>query len=168
MNRRRILALAAGTGATAISGCLGSGWPGAVRGPEEDPYPTAVERGERGGADTIVSTTVEPGTEYADASIDCARAGHDAVRAHLEEELGDLRNVGTGYGRGPEEHDGMAVTVSLTTATYGRDGELVEEADLEFETVVAATPPTAYVRTDDGGRVCAVPVYVGQAEAHID
>jgi len=90
------------------------------------------------------------------------------VKARLAAELDDSDNVGVGYGRGPEGFDGMAVTVSLTTATYDRDGELIGEADIGFEEVVSVTPPTASLRTGDGDRVCAVPVYVTATEAHVD
>lgn len=168
MDRRRFLALATGVVAVAVAGCSGNGEGGGGPARTDDPFPEDVGTGERGSAETTVSKTVETDRGYSDGSIECAREAHDAVRAHLLEELDDSSDVSTGYGRGPEEYDGMAVTVSLTTATYGRDGELIEEADVTFTEVVSATPPTASVRTADGDRVCSVPVYVTRREIHVD
>ncbi|MEF8784063.1 MAG: hypothetical protein V5A54_13375, partial [Haloarculaceae archaeon] len=118
-------------------------------------------------AETTVSKTIEAGNDYTDGSMECAREAHGAVRARLEDEFDDLSNIGTGYGQAPEGFDGMAVSVSLTTATYDRDGELIEEADRAFEEVVSVTPPTAYLKTEDGDRVCAVPVYVTKRGIHL-
>ena len=167
MNRRTALAITASSVVTVISGCL-QGNREDFADPAADPFPIAVENAERGGAETIVSRTVEPGTEYEDASMGCANEAYTAVRDHLESELDDTSHIGIGRGRGPKGFDGMAITVRLTTATYDRDGTVVEEADLEFDEVVTVTPPTAYLRTEDGERICAVPVYVEQAEMHVD
>lgn len=166
--RRTVLALTTGSVSTMIGGYLRAGMDDDFTIPEEDPFPTDVENGKRGGADTVVHKTVEEGREHEDASIECVKEAHDAAKNHLEDELNDLSDIEIGLGRGPEGFGGMAVTVHLTTATYDRDGELVEEADLEFEELVAVTPPTAYVQTGDGERVCGVPIYVDQGQRNID
>lgn len=171
MDRRTVLAIMTGALATMTAGCSEGGAGSGSATPTDDPFPDDIEYGERGGAETTVARTIGAGdeeAEYADGSLECAEAAHEAVRAHLEAELDDSSNVGTGYGKGPEEFDGMAVSVSLTTATYDRDGELIEKADLEFEEVVSATPSTVSVQTEDGDRVCAVPVYVTEKEVHLD
>lgn len=168
MNRRTVLAITVGSFITMSSGCLEGGKNDEFANPEADPFPIAVENAERGGAETIVSQTVEAGSEYEDASIGCANEVYGAVREYLEAKLDEMSHIGIGRGRGPEGFDGMAITVRLTTATYDRDGTLVEKADIEFEELVAVTPPTAYLQTEDGERICAVPVYVEQAEMHID
>lgn len=168
MKRRTILTIATGSLATVIVGCVGDGADDEFADPEADPFPVDVENAERGGAETVVSKTVEAGSEYEDASIECANEAHGAVRDQLEQMLDDLSDIEIGRGRGPKGFDGMAVTVRLIAATYDRDGELVAKADLEFEEVVAVTPPTAYLQTERGERVCAVPVYVERAELYID
>jgi hypothetical protein len=168
MNRRTALAITASSVGTVISGCLGGKRDDDFADPAADPFPIAVENAERGGAETFVSQTVDPGREYEDASMGCANEAYTAVREHLDGELDDTSHISIGRGRGPEGFDGIAITVSLTTAIYDRDGTLVEEADLEFEELVAVTPPTAHLQTEDGERTCAVPVYVEQAEMHID
>lgn len=167
MNRRTALAITVGFCISMGSGCL-EGGPDESANPEADPFPVAIENAERGGAETVVSHTVDGAREYEDASIECANEVHGAVRAHLEAELDEMDHIGIGRGRGPEGFDGMAITVQLTTVTYDREGTVVDEADIEFEELVAVTPPTAYARTEDGERLCAVPVYVEQAERHVD
>lgn len=168
MNRRTVLVTTVGSCIPMFSGCLEGERNAEFANPEADPFPVAVENAERGGSETIVSQAVEPGSEYEDASIGCANEVYEAVRQHLDAKVDDMSHIGIGRGRGPEGFDGMAITVRLTTATYDRDGTVVEEADIEFKELVSVTPPTAYLQTEGGERICAVPVYVEQVEMHID
>lgn len=111
---------------------------------------------------------VEAGTEYQDGSLECAIHAHGSVRDRLADEIDITHHVSTGYGRGPKGYDGMAVTVHLQTAIYGRDGDLISEAEIDLETLVAATPATAYLRTEGGRTVCAIPVYVTSGVSYVD
>lgn len=163
----------AGAFTTVTAGCSGLSATGSTTTdnptpPAEDPFPDSIESGQRGGAETTVIRTIEDDVDYADASIECAKAAHEAVWEHVKDHIDETEHVGYGYGRGPKDWDGMAVHMSLTTATYGRDRELIREADLEFETLVSVTPPIAYVNNEDGTRICTVSVYATQREAHID
>lgn len=168
MDRRTLLAISTGLVVAVPAGCAENFGPGESSTPTADPFPANVDSAERGGADTVVFETVEAGSGLTDGSIGCAREAHAAVRARVEDELGDPGDVATGYGRGPDGFDGMAVSVTLREATYDRDGKLIDEADIELREVVSATPPTAFLRTENGERVCAVPVYVSAVEMHVD
>jgi hypothetical protein len=106
--------------------------------------------------------------DHDDASVGCARAVEGVVWEQVKSRVETADHVGYGYGQGPDGLDVTAVYISLTVATYGRDGEAIDKADLDYETLVSNTPPTAYVVTDGGARVCVVPVYVRKIREYVD
>lgn len=168
MNRRELLGVASGTIAAITAGCTNGGGDGGATTTRSDPFPDDVGAAKRGGAEAPVVATVAAGTDYEDGSIECAERGHDAVRARLDDEIELSEHISTGYGRGPEGYEDMAVSVHLTTERYDRDGELLSEADIAFEELVAVTPPSVYVETAAGDPICAVPVYVDKGKFYVD
>ena len=166
MRRRAILSTAVAALGLATAGCAG---PETATGTTTvDRFPDDVANATRGDAGVAAYGLVGAAADYEDGSLECAKRAHDAVYERLEAELALTHHVSTGYGRGPEGYDGMAVNVHLQTAIYGRDGDLISEAEIDVERLVAATPATAYLRTEDGVRICAVPVYVTTGTRYVD
>lgn len=179
MRRRRLLAV---TGCTVLIG--GAGCVDGVQSllpaedeieftsPDEDQFPVDVEDAQRGGAKFHMTVQLDDAAEYEDGSWDCASQVFDAIRNdrfllnHYEAEIGDPQMVTPGYGNQPG-FDGTAILVTLITGRYDREGDLIEEADIELGDLVDVTPPTIHI-VHNGKSVCAVPVYVDATKIQED
>lgn len=168
MDRRNFLGVVGGSLVGISAGCTQDRVGGSNSPTTTDPFPDSVEGAERGGADEPLIVTIQEREGYEDGSIKCARKAHEPFHAHLPEETTVSHLVSTGYGNGPEGYDGMAIRVTLVTTVYDRDGEVMETADIEYSSLVNASPPTVILQSDSGESVCAVPVYVSKGERHID
>jgi hypothetical protein len=167
MNRREVLSAISGSFSLFVTGCIGSS-PGSERTTTHDPFPDDVGRAKRGGADEPLTVAVQESDGYSDGSLACAEKAHESFRNHLGEKIDLSGLISTGYGKGPEGYDGMAVFANLVTKKHDRNGDVIQTAKTEYPTLLKATPPTIYLVSESGEQVCAVPVYVEKSRSHLD
>lgn len=98
----------------------------------------------------------------------CAQAAGIAVFDYIQTRLDSMEGITYGYGRAPP-YNGYSVSITLTTM-HDRDGDTIEEPEICFDRVVAETPATGFatVEFETGDYDCAVPVYVQEADGHMD
>lgn len=99
----------------------------------------------------------------------CGGAANERVRAILREQLGAENTPGTSWGRNREgDEDGIAVNVSLDTM-YDRDGELLSEPTVEYETVLEVAPRAveATIRYAEQEHTETIPVWIRTSEGQL-